>query len=62
MHNVTQAALGSNLDLFTWAEARHRRPEPAPTYPARVVARRYHLPLHRARLFAEFAGFKTEAL
>lgn len=40
--------------------ARHRTAEQAP-YPARLVARRHRLPIHRAALVAELAGYRMEA-
>lgn len=55
---VHQAASGGNA--LTLPATRHRRPEPAP-YPARLVARRHHLSIRRARLVAELAGFRMEA-
>jgi len=61
MNNVHHATAGDNLPLFRWAEAHCRRHDPAPAYSARFLARRHHLPLRRARLVAELAGFAMEA-
>lgn len=58
MTTVHQSAFGGNATALPIV--RYRRPDPAP-YPARIVAQRHHLPIRRARLVAELAGFQMEA-
>lgn len=48
-------------NALTLPAARHRRPEPAKSFPVTWVARRARLPLQRARVVAELAGFSVEA-
>jgi hypothetical protein len=50
------------LPLFAWADARQDNHQPVnlPSA-ARIVARRFGLPIPRARVIAELAGFPLEA-
>jgi hypothetical protein len=47
-----------SLPLFRWAL---NAETPAVPFPVRHVARRCGLPLHRARLVAQLAGFRWES-
>jgi len=53
LHHHRPANNAAAPNLFDWADAREGLSIP---FPARVLARRYGLPTHRARLIAELAG------
>ena len=68
MTTIKQARLPRNgqtlpcdLPLFRWAIVCPAKHFPETPRPVRVIARRYRLPLERARIVAELAGFNLEA-
>jgi hypothetical protein len=61
MSNLHRRVAPSNpagLPLFTWAEARERRP--SVPFPASWLRRRHPLSPRRALVLAELAGFNVE--
>ena len=56
MKSISLSFPWDNSPLGRWAESRRRRPDPALSYPARILVRRHHLSPARADLVASLAG------